>query len=364
MVPLLPTPLDLASNRGSHLAPAQQRFRELIAKVGSGEHTSSGLSLAEAEEAMDAMLLGQASEAQMGAFLIAHRIRRPEPQELAGMLASYRSHGPLLHSPGRRALCFGVPYDGRNRTAPLLPLTALGLVAAGETVVLAGGNPMPVKYGITLAELMAGIGLDWRPLELVKLQTLLDQEGLALCHQPQHFPAAERLIPVRDQIGKRPPVASLELLWTPHQGEHLFISGFVHPPTEVRAWAALALAGENDLLTVKGLEGSTDLPLSRACISGRVLGGESERLILHPRDHGFTGAEPPWTDLETWSNQALAALGGSGPLAQSLHWNLGSLLWLSGQQSSIEAGLNQANYLLESGAALSKLGKLQKALAA
>jgi anthranilate phosphoribosyltransferase len=159
-------------------------------------------------------------------------------------------------------------------------------------------------------------------------------------------------------------VASLELLWTPHQGEHLFISGFVHPPTEVRAWAALALAGENDLLTVKGLEGSTDLPLSRACISGRVRGGEGERLILHPRDHGFTGAEPPWTDLETWSNQALAALGGSGPLAQSLHWNLGSLLWLSGQQSSIEAGLNQANYLLESGAALSKLGKLQKALAA
>ena len=106
---------------GTTVPPARARFRELLGKVGSGEHTSVGLSREEAQEALTLMLLGEVDGAQMGAFLIAHRIRRPTPQELAGMLEAYRQIGPRLHTPGRRALCFGVPYDGRSRTAPLLP---------------------------------------------------------------------------------------------------------------------------------------------------------------------------------------------------------------------------------------------------
>ena len=356
--------MTLASNRGSSLNPAQQRFRELLGKVGSGEHTSSGLSLSEAEEAMDAMLDGVATDAQLGAFLIAHRIRRPEPQELAGMLRSYRRQGPVLSSPGRRAICFGVPYDGRNRTAPLLPLTAIGLVAAGETVVLSGGNPMPVKWGITLAELMNCLGLPWGNLRLEQVQRLLLEEGIALCHQPNLFPAAEKLTPIRDQIGKRPPLASLELIWTPHQGKHLLITGYVHPPTEARAIAALSLAQEDDVVTVKGLEGSTDLSLGRACIASRSYQGKQQRLILHPRDHGFKGADPAFTDMETWAEQAIAALGGSGPMAEALLWNLGAMLWISDNQKDLNSGIKKAKELLESGALLKRLGQIQKALTA
>jgi len=322
------------------------RFRELIAKVGSGEHTSTGLSRAEAREAMDLMLQGRVSDAQLGAFLIAHRIRRPLPVELAGMLDSYRQHGPVLQTPGRRALCFGVPYDGRSRTAPLLPLVALMLASTGVPVVLHGGDPMPVKYGVTLAELFAAIGIEWRALPLSELQRTLDSHHLALTHQPLHFPAAELVVPARDEIGKRPPVASLELLWTPHRGEHLLISGFVHPPTEKRAWEALAAAGEAEVLTVKGLEGSTDLPTSRAGITARFRQGQPERLLLHPRDHGLHGEEIPWQSLEQWREHALAALIGEGPLARALLWNLGACLWLADQFASLEASLDQARALL------------------
>ncbi len=350
-----------ATARGTQLTAAQRRFRELLGKVGSGEHTSSGLTLAEAEEAMDAMLLGEASDAQLGAFLIAHRIRRPEPQELAGMLASYRRHGPGLTTPGRRALCFGVPYDGRSRTAPLLPLVTLGLLAAGDCVVLSGGEPMPVKYGITLAELWRALGLPLDRCDLAAMQALLTAEGLALCHQPRHFPAAQRLLPVRDAIGKRPPVASLELLWTPHRGEHLLVSGFVHPPTEARAWAALDLAGENDVITVKGLEGSTDLPLARAAIVGRRRRGQTERLILHPRDHGLPTLDAPWEGLDAWTVAALAALGGDGPLAPALRWNLGVQLWLCGQAEDAAAGLRRADALIAGGELLQRLGRLRRA---
>jgi anthranilate phosphoribosyltransferase len=282
------------------LGPDCALFRELIGKVGSGEHTSTGLSRQEARAAIELMLKGKVDSAQMGAFLIAHRIRRPAPQELSGMLDGYRCLGPILTTPGRRALCFGVPYDGRSRTAPVLPLLALTLAAAGIPVVLHGGNPMPVKYGITLAELFATLGIEWRGLPLTAVQERLDSHGLALTHQPDHFQAAERLVLIRDLIGKRPPVASLELLWTPHQGDHLVVSGFVHPPTEPRAWDTLRMAGEREVLTLKGLEGSTDLPTNRPGIAGRLRGDTTERLELHPRSHGLSAPEVAWEGLDAW----------------------------------------------------------------
>jgi anthranilate phosphoribosyltransferase len=340
-------PADRRQRRLAALGPDRARFRELIAKVGSGEHTSTGLSRDEAREAMDLMLAGQASEAQMGAFLIAHRIRRPLPIELTGMLDSYRNHGPVLETPGLRALCFGVPYDGRSRTAPLLPLTALVLASAGVPVVLHGGDPMPVKFGVTLAELFTALGIGWQGLSLGAVQERLERHNLALTHQPDHFAPADRLLPVRDEIGKRPPVASLELLWTPHRGDHLLVSGFVHPPTEKRAWEALAAAGETDVLTVKGLEGSADLPTSRAGITARLRADAApERILLHPRDHGLHDDEVPWHNLETWQRQALAALSGEGPLATALQWNLGAYLWLADHFASLEEALAQAGALL------------------
>ena len=83
----------------------KRAFKQLLRKIGSGEHTSKGLTRSEADEAMELMLTGGASDVQIGAFLIAHRIRRPEPQELTGMLDTYKRLGPCLFSePDQRRL--------------------------------------------------------------------------------------------------------------------------------------------------------------------------------------------------------------------------------------------------------------------
>ena len=71
-------------------------FRELLKKVGSGNHTGENLTRAQAATATKMMLLGEATPAQIGAFLIAHRIRRPTGEELAGMLDAYDELGPKL----------------------------------------------------------------------------------------------------------------------------------------------------------------------------------------------------------------------------------------------------------------------------
>ncbi len=338
----------------------KDRFKSLLKKVGSGTNTSHGLSREESAEALNLILNGSATPAQIGAFMIAHRIRRPEPQELAGMLDTYLNLGPKLESGQnqRRPVCFGMPFDGRERSAPIYPITTLILLSAGQPVVLHGGKRMPVKYGVTSLELFQTLGLDLENLELAQVQKSFEDNDFALIHQPDHFPLADTMIGYRDELGKRPPLASMELLWTPHEGNHLLISGFVHPSTELRAWKTMELLGEKELITVKGLEGSTDLPVSRACITARVRSNQAERLILHPQKYQCFAKEVQWVNLKEWKSLAFQGLDNSGPLMQAIHWNAGTYLWLTGTTKNLQEGIQLAQHLLISGSAKATLKKL------
>ncbi len=337
--------------RAEELGAGFCRFRELLGKLGSGERTSTGLTQAEAREAIERILAGQASPAQAGAFLIAHRLRRPRPEEMAGMLVAYHQMGPTLPAVERSVVSFGVPFDGRCREAPLLPLTALVLVSAGVGVVLQGGAPMPVKYGATNAELLAALDLPIAQLDWPAMVRHFQSKGLALLHQPHHFPAAEQLVPIREQIGKRPPIATLELLWSCYRSPALQVSGFVHAPTEELAGATWKLLGQDEGLTVKGLEGGVDLPTSRVAVAGHWRRGSAlpERLLLHARDYDLRAPESELGTLAQWREQALAALRCEGPLAKGLIWNAGFYLWRQGTSPTLDAGLAKAEGLLQDG---------------
>ena len=361
---VLPDPIAARrQQRQQQLGADALRFRELIAKVGSGERTSTGLSRTEADEALTRLLLGQASGAQAGAFLIAHRLRRPRACELAGMVDAYRRLGPTLPPNPRPTISFGAPFDGRSRTAPLLPLTALLLNTAGLAVFLQGGDPMPVKYGVTQAELLRALDLPLDDLDWSAMQDLFTRDGLALLHQPRHFGLAEGLIPLREQIGKRPPIATLELLWSCASDAQLQVSGFVHAPTEQLMADTWELLGVRSGLTVKCLEGGVDLPTSRVSIAAHWRQGEQERLILQARDHGLQADDVDLTTLEAWSAMARAALDGNGPLVKPLIWNCGVLLGRCQRQPDLEAGLATAERLLISGSVRERRQELVTVLA-
>ncbi len=338
----------------------QERFKSYLRKIGSGEHTSHGMCREESADALKLILMEQATPAQIGAFMMAHRIRRPEPQELAGMLDTYLELGANVKSikTQRNPVCFGMPFDGRCRTEPIYPLTSLILVSLGQPVVLTGGKRMPTKYGISTVELFSELNLNLTGLTDENLQNCFSNCGFALMHQPDHFPLAEKLISYREEIGKRPPIASMELLWTPHIGEHILISGFVHPPTEDRAWKTIQLMGKKNFISVKGLEGGTDLPINRACITKRFYQNMPERIILHAKEHQCSGKDMEWSSLKEWQDHALKALENQGPLKNALRWNAGIYLWFAGIANSLEDGLHQAEACMESRLAQKTLEKI------
>lgn len=340
-------------------------FRDLLRKVGSGSHTSESLTRAEATQATLMMLRQEATPAQIGAFMIAHRIKRPTGEELAGMLDAYDHLGPKLApiSAAYPTIVMGIPYDGRSRTAPISPLTVLILTAAGCPVVLHGGRRMPTKEGVPLIELWQGLGVDWSLLTLAQVQQVFAQTLLGFVYLPRHFPLADDLVPYREQIGKRPPFATVELFWCPYRGEALLASGFVHPPTEEMARAAFALRGTQRFMTIKGLEGSCDLPRDRTCIIGVNLPDANpsfDRLLLHPRDYGFAGLEVPLSETPELVTAMQAVLAGQpSELMESAIWNAGFYLWQAGCCADLETGFAEAKQILVSGKAAQKLAAIE-----
>ena len=337
-----------------------EKFKPYLKKIGSGEFTGKNLNREESAEATKLMLKEEASEAQIGAFMIAHRMRRPTPDELAGMIDTYKKLGPTIYSPKthRRSIFLGAPFDGRTKYAPIYPLTTLLLLSQRQPVVLHGGRRMPVKYGVTHYELFQALGLNLSGLSINQLQQCFTENEIAFLYQPDHFPLAENLIPYRDQIGKRPPLASMELLWTCHKGNHLHVSGYVHSPTEERHWKTLELTGEDDVITIKGLEGGIDLSISRSTNFGYHKNKKSTKTIFNPRDFECSGKDLEWNSIEEWQKFALQALHGEGPLTKALEWNSGVYFFHTGLSTDIKAGIDKAKQIINSGTAIKQLEKL------
>ncbi|MBV6622773.1 MAG: anthranilate phosphoribosyltransferase family protein [Rivularia sp. (in: Bacteria)] len=340
-------------------------FRDLLKKIGSGQHTSDNLTRTEAAFATKMMLLGEATPAQIGGFLIAHRIKRPTSEELAGMLDAYEELGPKLQAipTEKPTIIFGIPYDGRTRTAPVSPLTALLLACCGQNVIMHGGDRLPTKYGLPLVEIWQGLGVDWTKLELSQTQEVLEKTGIGFVYPPLHFPLINSMWEYRDQIGKRPPFATMELIWCPYAGDAHIVTGFVHPPTEERFQATLSHMGISKFTTVKGLEGSCDLPQDRTAIIGLGNGTKTiERLLLAPREYGFTTKNIPLSSTQELTSDMKSVLAGSpSELMQTALWNGGFYLFRSGICANMSEGLAKARELFNCGAVLDKLRELHQA---
>ncbi|MCC0178647.1 anthranilate phosphoribosyltransferase family protein [Waterburya agarophytonicola K14] len=339
-------------------------FRELLKRVGSGTHTSKNLTRTETATATKMMLLQEATPAQIGAFAIAHRIKRPTPEELAGILDAFEVLGSKLTvNPHHdyKPVVLGNPYDGRSRTVPVTIITALILTTVNVPVVMHGGDCMPTKYGIPLIEIWQQLGVNFSDFNLAQAQEIYDQSCLGFLYLPQHFPEAHNFVPFREQIGKRPPFATAELAWCPIAGEANLVAGFVHPPTEERFRSAFKIRGTNDFTLVKGLEGSCDLSRSRTAIiaMGRS-GSDFERLLLDPHDYNLRGS-----DILLESKSQVISLtqevieGSKSQLLPAAILNGGFYLWRFGRAKSLQEGFQLAADILITGKVKTKLSQLQ-----
>lgn len=344
----------MSANDGSGRS-RYEGFRATIKAVGTGPRGSRALSFEEARAAMAAVLAGETTDSQAGAFLIAMRVKGEEPQELAGLAQALRDAALSREACSVQPIACAGAYDGVTES-PQLSLAAAAIAAAcGAPCVLHCGDTLGPKYGTTPAAVLGALGGSARP-SLAQSRAMLEASGVALVHTGEAIPGWERLARIRDEVGLRGPVHSAEKM-VDHFGARRFVVGYSHQPYGPRLVSALGILGADSSLAVRGIEGS-DVPRpARPQASGdgvlempQSLGLKLPRDSSSPRDSAALTRE---------------ILDGSEQGAAAVAALIGAVLRISvaGLCESFQTGISRAREAIATGEATVRLERMLEATA-
>ncbi|MBB1093457.1 DNA-binding protein YbiB [Rhodopseudomonas palustris] len=217
-----------------------------IKDIGRGKEGARSLNRAQAADLMGLVLDGAVNDLELGAFVLAMRIKGETPLEMAGFLDAL---GSRLHKvPNADVLTVVLPsYNGARKLPVLTPLLALLLAREGLAVVVHGCS---TEAGRVSAQ---------KVLEALDIKGQVAIEN-AVPGAVQFVPTAllcpglQRLLDVRQVVGLRNSAHSLVKLMNTCTHPAVVVGSYTHPEYAVSMAATLKLTQANALL-LRGTEG-------------------------------------------------------------------------------------------------------------
>jgi anthranilate phosphoribosyltransferase len=329
-------------------------FRAVIKAVGTGPRGSRALTFDEAHAATVALLAGEASPVQAGAFLIAMRIKGETPSELAGITQALRdaarSVAPDPPRGSRPVVACAGAFDGMTGAPHLSLAAAVVAGAAGARVVVHCGATLGPKRGVTSADVLAALGGPPRPQPAESL-AMLERSDVALVHAGAAIPGWDALAEVRDEIGLRGPLHSAEKL-VDHLGATRFVVGHTHSSYRERLLGALALLGADQAVAVRGIEGSDVLR------PGRPSASDASGLLAVPEAPGAVLRGDAHAQVSAAVTRAICGGDEHGVATQAATVSAGVRLYAAGVCDSAAWGAELAAAAIADGRAQATLAAL------
>ncbi|MEO7494137.1 MAG: DNA-binding protein YbiB [Massilia sp.] len=247
--------------------PPHEPFRaaHLIKEIGRGRKGARGVSREDAHALYAAMLDGRVSDLEMGALMLAMRIKGETVDEIAGFLdAAEASFDKLPAPPGDYAPVLIPSYNGSRKMANLTPLLAMLLAREGVPVLVHGVTSDPGR--VTTAEIL-------QAMELPLATCLADVQAAHAIGHPSFMPITTLapkmayLLSLRAVLGVRNSTHTLVKILQPFDGPALRLVSYTHPEYlemlgEYFTTAAPRQRGEAFLM--RGTEGETVANANRA----------------------------------------------------------------------------------------------------
>jgi anthranilate phosphoribosyltransferase len=340
-----------------------KRMRDFLKDVAVGPKGSRSLNTDEAFEAMALCLSREASDIQIGTFLIAERLKRETQDENTGFLRALVEASHVKTVSSSHVVSLADPYDGFNRVPHFSPVVAAVLGACGLPSYVHGVREMPPKSGITARQVFAAFGI---PLDVGRKEASVadaaqrvEESGAAYVDMEDFCPALHDLSVIREEIAKRPFLATLEKLITPIRGNEqtTVCAGWVHRGYDETVVETLAGIGIDSVFMVKGREGHVDPSVSvdTGCYV-KEPGTAAQTVSLQPKSYGLlVSKSESWDSLsadkiaELW-DQALTRKHRTLP-AQTVRLLAGTLLAHCGKASTIMRGVGMAHGVIVDGSA-------------
>jgi anthranilate phosphoribosyltransferase len=167
---------------------------DMIAKIANGPKASKDLTWEESKQAMKALIEGEATPAQVGAFLIAMRVKTESVTELAALTAAARQYVPALPVAAELALVDVPSYAGKQETFHALVAASIVAASSGATVLMHGYDGIPGRPGSAGALKALGISVDSEPKVVADD---LSQKGFAYLDIGLYHPPVSRFLDMR-----------------------------------------------------------------------------------------------------------------------------------------------------------------------
>lgn len=330
-------------------------MKKYIQKILEGEH----LTATEAADAMNTIMEGEATDAQIGAFLAAEKMKGEHVDELTAFAQVMRSKSLKVNLNGSGAidLC-GTGGDGSG-TFNISTAASFVVAGAGVPVAKHGNRSISSKCGSADVLQYLGVNITAPP---ERVERCILEAGIGFLFAPTFHPAMKYAAKPRSELGVKTFFNMMGPLTNPAGVEHQLVGAFSIEAAEKIA-QVFANLGAKRVLVVHSEDGMDEISLSGKTEVFEVIGGQSiKRYHIIPGEYGLPPV-PVW-ELRGDSVEVNAALcrsvleGNAGPHRNVVLLNAAFGIYAAGHATTPHDGIEMAKESIDSGNAREKLRRL------
>lgn len=329
-------------------------IKDALALAVEGKHLSSE----QMEAVMHQIMTGQATDAQIGAFLTAMRIKGETVDEISAAAKVMRFLAVPVHIDSEQAVdIVGTGGDGSN-LFNVSSAASFVVAAAGGAVAKHGNRSVSSKSGAADLLEAAGIHLALNPEQVARC---IDEVGVGFMFAPQHHSAMKHAIGPRREMGMRTLFNVLGPLTNPAGAKHYLLGVFdaelCRPIAET-----LKSLGATHALVVHSDDGLDEISLATTTQVAELKAGEIHEYELKPEDAGLDSQTLEGLQVVD-SKESLELIrsafsGENTKAADMIALNAGAALYAADRTTDLRAGVALARDVIASGAALQKMKEL------
>ncbi len=330
-------------------------IREAIEALVAGK----SLTMDEAAAAMNEIMEGEATPAQLGAFVTALRLKGETADEIAGMARAMREKSLPVPADGPRVDTCGT---GGDASGSFNISTTAAFVVAGAGVKVAKHGNRAMSGACGSADVLEALGakIDLSP---EGVQRCLEEVGFGFMFAQRYHPSMRFAAGPRREIGIRTVFNILGPLTNP-AGAKSHLIGVADPAVGERMAQVLGRLGSDRALVVHGNDGLDEITLGDSTQVWEMRCGEVSSYEVSPEELGM--ARVSLETLRAGSIDESVRImrgvlgGGSGPTREVVLMNAGAALLAAGKVESLIEGATLAAESIDSGRAGKKLDAFVK----
>ncbi|MFJ3902069.1 anthranilate phosphoribosyltransferase [Streptomyces sp. NPDC090025] len=310
--------------------------------------------------AMDLIMRGEATDAQIAGFMVALRAKGETVEEITGLVRTMYAHANVIEVPGPAVDIVGTGGDGA-KTVNISTMASIVVAGTGTKVVKHGNRAASSASGSSDVLEKLGINLDLTPRRVAEVA---EEAGITICFAVRFHPSLRHVAAARGQLGIRTTFNVLGPLTNPAQVRAQAVG--VADPRMAPIVAGVLAARGNSALVFRGDDGLDELTTTGTSRVWVVGGGTVREERFDPRDVGITpvtldalrGGDPSYN-----ADVARRLLAGeTGPVRDAVLLNAAAALTAlePGQGTLAEqlrAGIDRAAAAIDSGAARASLDR-------